>query len=85
MIGTLSLIYLLAFQLCAVPAIIRVVRRQSSGDLSLWREAFLLIGVSAQFAVMTLTGASWWVRISPLASGLNVALLLGAICWYRRR
>lgn len=81
----LTLIYLACFQACAIPAIVRVFRRGSSADLSLWREWLLLAGVSAQFAVMTLTGASWYVKISPIASGLSVGGLLLAIYWFRRK
>lgn len=79
----LTAIYLACFQACGWFAVARVMRRGSSADLSTWREWLLLIGVTAQFCVMILTGASWYVLISPIASGLSVGSLL--VCIYRYR
>ena len=84
MIDALTIAYVACFQACAIPALARVVRRGSSHDLSVWREWLLLAGVAVQFVVMTLTGASWYVKVSPIASGLSVAVLLGAIYWFRK-
>ena len=75
MITALTVVYLACFQLCAIPAIIRIVRRRSSGDLSLVREGLLLCGITAQFSVMLLTGVRWQVWVSPLASLINVVVL----------
>lgn len=62
---------------------VRIIRRGSSGDLSIWREYLLLAGVTAQFLVMILTGADWRVWLSPVLSGLNVLVLLFCIQRYR--
>lgn len=83
-VGLCTLIYLAAFQGCAWPGIVRMVRRGSSADLSIWREVLLLIGVSAQFTVMRLTGARWQVFVSPLCSGVSVLVMLSVILWFRR-
>ncbi len=83
MINVLTALYVLCFQLCAVPSISRIIRRRSSADLSIWREVTILVGVTAQFTVMLHTGADWRVLISPLLSGLNVAALLLVIYRYR--
>lgn len=80
----LTIVYLACFQAAAAPAIARVLKRRSSADCSLWREGLLLAGVSAQFAVMRLTGADWRVFISPLASGTSILVLAGVVWYYRR-
>jgi hypothetical protein len=79
----LTATYLICFQGCAWPAIVRVCRRKSSVDLSYWREILLLVGVSCQLAVMLLTGAVWLVWLSPIASAVSVAALLAVIWRYR--
>lgn len=79
----LTLVYVLCFQLCAWPAIARIVRRGSSDDLSIWRELILLVGVACQFTVMQATGADWKVWISPLLSATNITVLLILISRYR--
>lgn len=84
MITVLTAVYLVAFQACAWPSIVRIVRRKSSADLSIWREVLLLIGVSAQFIVMRSTGAEWRVWISPVLSGVSVAAMLLVIGRYRK-
>lgn len=83
MISALTFAYIACFQLAAVPALIRVSRRKSSADLSVWREWLTLVGVAIQFSVFWRSGASWHVWISPLTSGLSLLVLLGAI--YRHR
>lgn len=79
----LTVFYLACFCACAVPGIVRIVRRRSSRDCSVWREWLLLAGIAAQFAVMVLTGASVYVWISPLASACSIGTLLLVIYHYR--
>ena len=83
MTDTLTAFYLLCFNACAWPSVIRMVRRGSSADLSIWREWLLLGGVTAQFLVMLSTGADWRVWLSPLFSGASVIAMLVCISWYR--
>jgi hypothetical protein len=83
MVNLLTLAYLILFQACAWPSIVRIVRRRHSADLSAWREILLLVGVSCQFAVMWQTGAAWQVILSPVASGTSIAVLLALIWRYR--
>lgn len=83
LIGPLTALYILCFQCCAIPGIVRVMRRGTSQDLSVWREVLLLVGVTAQFGVMQLTGAAWQVWISPLLSGTSVLIMLATILRYR--
>lgn len=84
MINTiLAAVYLSAFQLCALPGIVRIVRRKSSADLSIWRELLLLFGCSVQLVVMLRTGAAWQVVVSPIATILSVSVLLYVIRKYR--
>lgn len=82
-ISSLTLLYVLCFQLCALPSVVRIVRRGSSDDLSIWREVTILVGVAAQFTVMQMAGVPWQVWISPVLSGLNVLALLVVIRRYR--
>ncbi len=84
MTTALACVYLLCFQFCAAPAIVRIVRRKSSADLSIWREVLLIIGASTQLLVMLRTGAAWQVVVSPLATMINVAVLLAVIRKYRK-
>lgn len=79
----LALAYLACFQACAIPSIVRLRRRKTSADLSVWREWLLLVGVSLQFALMRQTGSPWQVWISPVLSFISVSALLGHIYWYR--
>lgn len=84
MIAALTVIYIGCFQLAALPAIRRVMRRRSSADLSVWREWLVLAGVAIQFYVMLETGVhSWAVLASPIASACSVGGLLAAIYWHR--
>ena len=80
----IAVIYLSCFQLCAAPAIVRIVRRKSSADLSLWREALLVTGASLQLVVMLRTGAAWQVCLSPVATILNLTVLTAVILRYRK-
>jgi hypothetical protein len=79
----LTAVYIVCFQLCAWPSIVRIIRRGTSADLSIWREVLLLIGASAQLAVMLRTGAAWQIVISPILSGLNILALVYVIRRYR--
>jgi hypothetical protein len=81
----LALVYLTCFQLCALPSIVRIRRRGSSIDLSVWREWLLLVGVSVQLFVMLGAGVPWQVWISPVLSFVSVSVLLGHIYYYRER
>lgn len=83
MIALLTVLYVGLFQAAAWPAIVRVVRRGSSQDLSVWREWLVLSGVGIQFAVMWMTGASWAVLVSPIASSLSLGVLLVVIYVHR--
>lgn len=83
MTGILTLGYVLCFQCCAWPALIRMYRRRSSADLSVWREVLLLIGVGCQFAVMWRTDAAWQVLISPVVSAMNLGVVLYGIRHFR--
>ena len=80
----LTAAYILCFQFCAVPAALRILRRRSSVDLSVWREWLILLGVGLQFVVMTATQADWRVQISPVLTALNVGVLLCVVYYYRK-
>lgn len=82
-VDVLTVVYLAAFQLCGLWAILRVRRRRSSQDLSLWREGFIVVGVVAQAAVMVLTDADWRVVLSPVTTLAVTSILIGVILWYR--
>lgn len=79
----LVVFYVVCFQVCAWPAIVRLRRRRSSADLSVWREWLLIVGVSAQFAVMRQMGVPWQIWISPVLSLVSLSVLLGHIYWFR--
>lgn len=83
MISLLTALYLCCFQLCAWPAVARIVKRGSSKDLSIWREVLLMVGASSQLVVMLQTGVVWQVAISPVATIINVAVLTAVILKYR--
>ena len=82
---TLTFLYIACFQLCALPSVLRLRKRKTSADLSVWREWLLIVGVSAQFVVMVAAGVPWQVWISPVLSFTSVSVLLGHIYWYRER
>jgi hypothetical protein len=79
----LALFYLTCFAACAVPSIVRIRRRGTSSDLSVWREWLVLLGVSVQLVVMMRAGVPWQVWISPVMSFTSVSVLLGHIYWFR--
>lgn len=83
MIRALMWVYLACFTFAAAPGIVRVIRRGSSADLSVWREWLVLTGIVLQFVVFWQSGASWRVWISPVTSGLSLLILLGVV--YRHR
>lgn len=83
MTTALLVVQIACFQLCAIPAVLRIVQRGSSADLSIWREVLLIGGASAQLGVMVLTGAAWQVWLSPVATLINVVILLAVIWRYR--
>lgn len=83
MIAALTVLYLACFQCAALPTVIRVCRRKSSADLSVWREWLILAGVIGQLAVMLLTHAHPAVWISPILSGLGVSAVIVAIQRHR--
>jgi hypothetical protein len=83
-LALLTVAYLACFNAAAIPAIVRIVRRKSSQDLSLWREWFVLTGIAIQFAAFWLAGAGWIVLISPMASALSMSALLTVTYWFRR-
>ena len=84
MITAATVLYLLCFQCAALPAIVRMVRRRSSADLSYGRELLVLLGVSLQLYVFLSTTRDWHVFISPMASGTSVSVLMLLIWRYRR-
>lgn len=79
----LALFYLACFAASAVPSVVRIRRRGSSDDMSVWREWLVLLGVSVQLSVMVRVGVPWQVWISPVLSFTSVSVLLGHIYWYR--
>lgn len=81
----LMVIQIVCFQLCAVPSIVRMMRRHSSEDLSIWREVLIALGCLCQLALMGLTGADWRVLVSPLASLASVLVMGGVILGYRQQ
>jgi hypothetical protein len=82
-IVALTVAYVVCFQAAAWPAIVRIARRKSSADLSVWREWLVLTGVAMQAVVMIRTGAAWPVLVSPLASAVSLVTLLAVV--YRHR
>ena len=84
MINALTLCYVACFQCCAIPATVRIIKRGSSKDLSIWREVLLIVGASLQLIVMAKTGAAWQVILSPIATLINLSVLLVVILWFRK-
>ena len=79
----LAIAYLVCFQACAWPGIIRIRRRQSSADLSLWREWLVVAGASLQLAVMFHDAATWRIWVSPVMTLVSVGVLLWHVYRYR--
>ncbi len=72
----ITVFYVACFQCAGIPSIVRVLRRRSSADLSLWREKLLLMGIAGQLAVMGLTHAAWPLVAGAVASALSIGTLL---------
>ncbi len=83
MIPVLTIAYLACFQACGWFAIARILKRQSSADLSVWREWLLLAGVAIQVVVFASENATWPVLISPIASGISLSTLLAVVYKFR--
>jgi hypothetical protein len=83
-VTVLTLIQIACYQLCAVPGILRIVRRKSSADLSVWREALIISGACFQLVATYLAGAPWQLFMSPITSICSVGTMLGVIVYYRR-
>jgi hypothetical protein len=76
---------IICFQAAAFPAIVRVFRRDSAADLSVWREVLVILGAALQLGIVALTDAAWQLWVSPIASIVSCGFLMGTILWYRRR
>jgi hypothetical protein len=81
----LTAVQIFCYQACAVPGIMRIVKRKSSEDLSIWREILILIGASFQMGAMYLTNTNPLIFASPITSMLSVGMMLGVILYYRRK
>lgn len=79
----LAALYVACFQAAAVPAIVRIYRRKSSADCSVWREWLVLSGIAIQIAVFVHEQATWPVLISPIASGVSLSSLLFIVYRFR--
>lgn len=82
-VNLLTFFYLACFAVCGWPSVYRMWQRKSSGDLSIAREVLLLLGVTAQFSVMVLTGAVTQVWLSPINTFVSVSITLAMIVRYR--
>lgn len=80
----LTLVQIACYQCCAIPSVVRIVRRKSSGDLSVWREALIITGATFQLGATHLAGAPWQLFMSPITSMASVSLMLGVILYYRK-
>lgn len=85
MIGLFTLCQIICFQLCAVPGMVRIYRRKSSQDLSIWREILILVGVSFQIGAYLAAGVPWTIFAGPITSAVSVGAMLGIILYYRGR
>lgn len=85
LVTALTFVYLACYQACSIPAIVRMVRRKSSEDLSIWRELLTLLGLVVQTAVIVLVKAPWQVWISPVLSIVAGVVIVAVIVRYRRR
>ena len=82
-IDVFTLFYLACFQACAWPQVIRIIRRGTAGDLSLWREALIVAGCLGQIYVMVHTGADWHVFVGPFGTLVSLGILTGVVLKYR--
>lgn len=76
---------IICFQAAAFPAIARVWKRNSAGDLSVWREILVIAGAALQLGIVALSGAVWQLWVSPIASIISCGFLMGMILSYRRK
>ena len=83
MIAWMTFAYLACFCGAAVPGILRIIKRRSSGDCSLWREGLVLCGVLIQLAVFIHEGASPYVLASPITSGVSIGTLIAVTLRFR--
>lgn len=83
MIAVLTVCYIACFTASAIPGILRVIRRRSSADLSLWHLGLVFVGVCLQLAVFLHEGATGYVVASPIASGVSVGTLIAVTLRFR--
>ena len=83
MIAALTFAYLACFTLSAAPGIVRVIRRRSASDLSLWHLGLVFCGVCIQLAVFVMEDASPYVLASPITSGLSIGTLIAVAIRFR--
>ena len=83
MIAALAVVQVCLFQVAAIPAVLKIYKRQSSADCSTWREWLVLCGVVIQLGIMIHEQASWPVLASPIASAASLLVLLSVIYRYR--
>lgn len=83
MIAILTVAYLACFQIAAIPAVIRIIKRRSSADCSLWREGLVFVGVCIQLAVFLMADASPYVLASPITSGVSIGTLIAVTLRFR--
>jgi len=79
-----TIIQIACYQLCALPSIVRIVKRKSSGDLSIWREVLILCGAGFQMTAMALAHVKPIIFASPITSVVSVTTVLIIILKYRR-
>lgn len=81
----LTICQITCYQLCVVPGMIRIIKRRSSEDLSIWREILILSGATFQLMVFYMANAAPVLYASPVTSTASVTLMLLTILWYRER
>jgi len=75
--------YVACFQACGWPAVIRIWRRGSSADLSIWREALVISGCLCQLVVMWETNADWRIFMGPFGTLFSVIILTVTVLKFR--
>lgn len=83
MIALLTVAYLACFTLSAAPGIVRVIRRRSSSDLSLWHLGLVFAGICLQTIVFVSENASPYVLASPITSGISIGTLIAVSLRFR--
>lgn len=79
----LTVLQVFCFQIAAIPGVVRIVRRQRSADLSMWREILLLVGVGFQVGAFFVAAAAWPLYLSPVTTAIGASALLWVIRKYR--